>query len=61
VTILDHYALVALLADGPTGAEIGMSLREEHRIVTADPPVARAARAEGIEIVALPESAGRRP
>lgn len=34
---------------------------EGDRIVTADPPVARAARAEGIEIVALPDSGGRRP
>lgn len=31
------------------------------RIATADPPVARVARAEGIEVVALPDSTGRRP
>lgn len=31
------------------------------RVATADEPVARAARAEGLEIVALPDSDGRRP
>jgi predicted nucleic acid-binding protein len=31
------------------------------RIVTADPPVADAARAEGVAVLALPDSSGRRP
>jgi PIN domain nuclease of toxin-antitoxin system len=30
-------------------------------IATADPPLARAARAEGVEVVGLASSAGRRP
>jgi uncharacterized protein with PIN domain len=30
-------------------------------IATADPPLARAARAEGMEVIALPDSGGRRP
>jgi PIN domain nuclease of toxin-antitoxin system len=30
-------------------------------LATADPPLARAARAEGIEVVALPSPSGRRP
>jgi len=30
-------------------------------LVTADPPLARAARAEGVEVLALPDSRGRRP
>jgi PIN domain nuclease of toxin-antitoxin system len=34
---------------------------EHDRLVTADPPLARAARAEGIDVLALPDSAGRRP
>ncbi len=33
----------------------------EDRIATADPVVAEVARAEGIEVVALPDSAGLRP
>jgi PIN domain nuclease of toxin-antitoxin system len=33
----------------------------DDRIATADPAVARAARGEGIEVVALPDSTGRRP
>lgn len=31
------------------------------RLATADPPLARAARAEGIEVLALPDTEGRRP
>lgn len=31
------------------------------RIATADPEVAEVARAEGIELIALPDSSGRRP
>ena len=30
-------------------------------IATSDPPLARAARAEGVSVVALPDTAGRRP
>ncbi|MEJ7893921.1 MAG: PIN domain-containing protein [Solirubrobacteraceae bacterium] len=30
-------------------------------LATADPPLARAARAEGVEVLALPDSRGRRP
>ena len=30
-------------------------------LATADPPLARAARAEGVAVAALPDSAGRRP
>ena len=30
-------------------------------ILTADPPLARAARKEGMDVVALPDSRGRRP
>lgn len=37
------------------------SARPGDRLATADPPLARAARAEGIEVVALPDTAGRRP
>lgn len=31
------------------------------RLATSDPPLARAARAEGIDVLALPDTAGRRP
>jgi uncharacterized protein with PIN domain len=34
---------------------------DDNSLATADPPLARAARAEGIEVVALPDSKGRRP
>ncbi len=34
---------------------------EGDRLTTADPPLARAARAEGIDVLALPDSGGRRP
>ena len=30
-------------------------------VVTADGPVARAARAEGMDVIAVPDSRGRRP
>lgn len=30
-------------------------------LATADPPLARAARAEGIEVLALPDTTGQRP
>jgi predicted nucleic acid-binding protein len=33
----------------------------EDAIATSDAPVARVARAEGIRVIALPDSAGRRP
>lgn len=35
--------------------------RRGDRLATADPPLARAARAEGIEVIALPDTAGLRP
>lgn len=35
--------------------------RQGDRLATADPPLARAARAEGIELLALPDRNGRRP
>lgn len=35
--------------------------RRGDRLATADPPLARAARAEGIDVLALPDTAGRRP
>jgi PIN domain nuclease of toxin-antitoxin system len=35
--------------------------RGSDRIVTADPPLVRAARAEGLDVVALPGSGGRQP
>ena len=38
-----------------TGARLGVA------VATADPGVAATARGEGIELVALPDSAGRRP
>jgi uncharacterized protein with PIN domain len=31
------------------------------RLATSDPPLAAAARAEGIDVLALPDTAGRRP
>jgi len=34
--------------------------RPGDRVVSADPPLVRAARAEGLEVVALPGSGGRR-
>jgi PIN domain nuclease of toxin-antitoxin system len=34
---------------------------EGDTLATADPPLARAARAESIEVLALPDAAGRRP
>lgn len=37
------------------------SATEGDRVATADEPVAEAARAEGFEVVALPDSEGRRP
>jgi uncharacterized protein with PIN domain len=37
------------------------ALVAEDRIATADPPVADVARAEGIGVVALPDSTGTRP
>jgi PIN domain nuclease of toxin-antitoxin system len=37
------------------------SVGDDDVIATADPPLARAARAEGTEVVALPSAAGRRP
>lgn len=45
------------LADCVALATVGGS----DRLVTADPPLARAARAEEMEVVALPDTAGRRP
>ena len=35
--------------------------RDGESIATSDPAVAAAARAEGVDVVALPDSAGRRP
>lgn len=37
------------------------TVRSEDALVTADPPLTRAAKAEGIEVLALPDSRGRRP
>ncbi len=37
------------------------SAGQEDRIATADPAVAYVARAEGLDVVALPDSSGRRP
>jgi predicted nucleic acid-binding protein len=37
------------------------SVREEDSIATSDPPLAEVARAEGIEVIPLPDSTGRRP
>lgn len=37
------------------------ALAAHDRIATADPPVAEVARAEGIDVVALPDSTGARP
>lgn len=34
---------------------------EDGAVATSDPPVAEVARAEGIEVVALPDSSGQRP
>jgi predicted nucleic acid-binding protein len=34
---------------------------EDGAVATSDPPVAEVARSEGIEVVALPDSSGRRP
>ena len=35
--------------------------RKGDRLVTSDPPLARAARAEGIDVLAVPDTFGRRP
>lgn len=35
--------------------------RDGDELATADPPLARAARQEGIEVLALPSTTGRRP
>jgi uncharacterized protein with PIN domain len=48
LSLADCFLLAHALADGDA-------------IVTADPPVAAAARAEGVDVVGLPDSRGRRP
>jgi PIN domain nuclease of toxin-antitoxin system len=42
---------------------VALATAQAHQasLVTADPALARAARAEGVELVALPDSQGRRP
>jgi ribonuclease VapC len=40
---------------------LAAALQTQAAVATADRPVARAARAEGIELTALPDSRGRRP
>jgi len=35
--------------------------RDGDRVATADPPLARVAEAEGIEVLGLPDGSGRRP
>jgi PIN domain nuclease of toxin-antitoxin system len=37
------------------------SARRDDAVVTSDPAVAAVARAEGIDVIALPDSSGRRP
>jgi predicted nucleic acid-binding protein len=48
LSMADCFLLAHALTDGGT-------------IVTADPPIAVVARAEGIEVAALPDSSGNRP
>jgi PIN domain nuclease of toxin-antitoxin system len=38
-----------------------LAAADQQTLVTADEPLARAARTEGIEVLALPDSRGRRP
>jgi PIN domain nuclease of toxin-antitoxin system len=53
---------------GPGSSELSLAdclllaaARDGDRVATADPPLARAAEAEGIEVLGLPDRSGRRP
>ncbi len=58
---LEHYDKKTCALSMADCLLLAQAIRDDEEIATADPPLAQAARADGVGIIALPDTQGRRP